>query len=158
MVASIAGILNFNMFGIPHVGASVGGFYGDADNELLTRWYELGCFSPLMVSYGHSAGNRKEAYALTEHKEYIRNALIERYMLLHYFYTKIFESFMWGGPVVHPVFFEFPDDDTLYKPEVVDRTFMWGKQLYIIPALSVGRREHELTFPIGDGTISEQER
>ena len=40
--ASVAGMLNFNLFGITHVGGCIGGFYGDADGELLLRWYELG--------------------------------------------------------------------------------------------------------------------
>jgi alpha-glucosidase (family GH31 glycosyl hydrolase) len=44
---SIAGIMNFNMFGIPHVGADVCGFFGDARNDkLCSRWAQLATFYP----------------------------------------------------------------------------------------------------------------
>lgn len=35
---SISGIMNMNMFGIPHSGADVCGFYGTRDDELCNRW------------------------------------------------------------------------------------------------------------------------
>eukprot|EP01022_Parablepharisma_sp_SALTPOND_P011701 TRINITY_DN1495_c0_g1_i1.p1 TRINITY_DN1495_c0_g1~~TRINITY_DN1495_c0_g1_i1.p1 ORF type:complete len:1852 (+),score=191.50 TRINITY_DN1495_c0_g1_i1:15154-20709(+) len=135
MVASIAGILNFNMFGIPHVGAPIGGYYGDTTPELLARWFELGCFYPLMLSYSNSNTNPKEAFADPSIKNYIKIALIERYSLIRFMYTKMFEAFAWGGSVVHPLFFEFPEDEEVYKREIIDRTFMWAKTLYVVPAL-----------------------
>ena len=135
MIASIAGVLNFNMFGIPHVGAPIGGYYGSTTPELLARWYELGSFYPLMLSYSSANSNPKEAYADPTIMGYIKNALSERYALIRFMYTKMFEAFTWGGPVVHPLFFDFPADAQAYKREVVDRTFMWAKTLYIIPAL-----------------------
>jgi alpha-glucosidase len=36
---SIAGIMNMNMFGIPHSGADVCGFFGEKrDDEMCARW------------------------------------------------------------------------------------------------------------------------
>ena len=44
---SVAGIMNFNMFGIPHVGADVCGFFGgDMDQEMCARWIQLATFYP----------------------------------------------------------------------------------------------------------------
>lgn len=147
MIGSIAGMLNFNMFGIPHVGAPIGGFSGSPTPELLARWYELGCFSPLMLSYSNSVSSNKEAYAVPEIKGFIKKAMLERYCLLHWMYTQMFESFLWGGSVIHPLFFDFPEDDELYKREIVDRTFMWGKSLYIIPALIPGQTRTKAYLP-----------
>ncbi len=147
MKASIASMLNFNMFGIPHVGAPIGGYYHSSTPELLARWFELGCFSPLMLSYTDSNTNHKEVYADKTIMPYIKNAMLERYSLIRFMYTKMFESFLWGGPVIHPLFFEFPEDEELYKRDILDRTFMWAKTLYIIPALIPGQIHTKAYLP-----------
>ena len=135
MTSSIPGILNFNLFGIPHVGAPIGGFYFDASDELLIRWFELGAFYPLMLSYSANGTKGKEAFAISENIPIIKNALYQRYSLIRFMYTKMFEAHLWGGAVVHPLFFDFTDDKELYKREILDRTFMWASSLYIIPSL-----------------------
>jgi alpha-glucosidase (family GH31 glycosyl hydrolase) len=142
MASSIPSILSFNLFGIPHVGAPIGGYYFNTTDELLLRWFELGSFYPLMLSYSAAGTNGKEAFTLKDHIPFIKNALLERYSLIRFMYTKMFEAHLWGGAVVHPLFFDFTNDTNLYTREILDRTFMWASTLYIIPSLV----PHQLTI------------
>jgi alpha-glucosidase (family GH31 glycosyl hydrolase) len=48
MKHSIAGVMNFNMFGIPLTGPETCGFFGtDLMDELCGRWIQLATFYPL---------------------------------------------------------------------------------------------------------------
>lgn len=69
---SIAGIMNMNMFGIPHVGADVCGFFGEKkDDEMCLRWIQLSTFYPLArahqnLTFNGNESERSEPYYLDE--------------------------------------------------------------------------------------------
>ncbi|KAG0722981.1 Lysosomal alpha-glucosidase [Chionoecetes opilio] len=136
MWQSIPGILNFNMFGMPMVGADICGFNGNTTTNLCMRWMQLGAFYPFSRNHNTDDAVDQDPVALGERVvRGARKALTQRYTLLPYLYTLFFKAHMTGAPVARPLFFEFPDDEKTYS---VDTQFLWGSAVMIVPAL----REH----------------
>jgi len=46
-------ILSIGVAGMPFVGADVGGFFGNPDEELFTRWFQAGAFQPFFRAHAH---------------------------------------------------------------------------------------------------------
>ncbi|KAG8228221.1 hypothetical protein J437_LFUL004346 [Ladona fulva] len=131
MSASVPAILNFNIFGIPLVGADICGFNGNTTVELCNRWSQLGAFYPFSRNHNTDDGIDQDPASLgPEVLLSARNALLTRYSLLPYLYTLFWQSHAFGDTVARPVFFEFPEDPNTHS---LDKQFMWGSALMIIP-------------------------
>lgn len=59
-LVSLSGIINFNMFGIPMVGADICGYAGTVDPELCTRWMQMGAFYPFMRNHRDNQGDVRQ--------------------------------------------------------------------------------------------------
>jgi alpha 1,3-glucosidase len=85
-------VLSLSIAGFPNVGADVGGFFGNPDEELLVRWYQLGSFHPFFRAHAHIDTRRREPYLYGDRtRNAIRSAIIQRYQLLPYWYSNIAE-------------------------------------------------------------------
>uniref|UniRef100_A0A674G9G1 alpha-glucosidase n=1 Tax=Taeniopygia guttata TaxID=59729 RepID=A0A674G9G1_TAEGU len=97
---SIIGILEFNLFGIPYIGADICGFNYNTTYELCLRWMQLGSFYPFSRNH-NSEGNIEQDPAVfgDTFAEISRDTLRIRYSLLPYLYTLFYESHVHGGTV-----------------------------------------------------------
>ncbi|XP_034250014.1 lysosomal alpha-glucosidase-like [Thrips palmi] len=144
---SVAQTLNFNMFGIPFVGADICGFNGNTTVELCARWSQLGAFYPF--SRNHNSDDTKEQDPVILGPTVVtaaKNALEIRYSLLPYLYYLFYDSHVNGKTVARPLFYEFPEDENTH---LLETEFMWGSCLLIIPVLEEGKTTVEGYFPIG---------
>ncbi|KAJ9599217.1 hypothetical protein L9F63_010301, partial [Diploptera punctata] len=133
MKMSIPQLLNFNMFGIPLMGADICGFNGNTTPALCQRWSQLGAFYPFSRNHNTDDGIPQDPVALgPEVVESARKALLIRYSLLPYLYTLFWKAHVYGDTVARPLFFEFPDDEKTYS---IDEQFLWGSALMIVPVL-----------------------
>lgn len=84
MTTSIAGVMNFNMFGIPVVGPDTCGFFGEPGGqtqELCARWIQLATFFPFARQHrdAKEGGGENGPYTMDEpFKSMARAALQER--------------------------------------------------------------------------------
>lgn len=109
--ASFKQCLNSNIAGIVFCGADVGGFFGTPSEELLQRWYQAGAWLPFFRGHSVKDVPRREPYLFSEKvRERIRNAIGRRYQHLPYWYTKFFEHYLYGDPVIKPLFYQYPQD------------------------------------------------
>lgn len=147
MRLTIPGILGFNMFGIPLVGADICGFGSSTTEELCIRWSQLGAFYPFSRNHNDLNAIAQAPVDFSKSSQaIIADVLNRRYMLLPYLYTLFHLSHVHGGTVARPLFFEFPEDATAY---MMEEQFMWGSGLLISPVLYPGANEVKAYFPKG---------
>ncbi|KAK6581909.1 hypothetical protein PZA11_005606 [Diplocarpon coronariae] len=112
LAAAFPMIINNGISGYPFAGADVGGFFGNPDKDLLTRWYQSGAFYPFFRGHAHIDTRRREPYLAGEpYTGIITQALRLRYALLPAWYTAFHEASVNGTPILRPQYFEYPGDE-----------------------------------------------
>ncbi|EKM60245.1 glycoside hydrolase family 31 protein [Phanerochaete carnosa HHB-10118-sp] len=150
MRASLPGVLQFQLFGIPMVGADVCGFQGNTDEELCSRWMMLGAFLPFFRNHNQRGALSQEPFRWDSVANASRTAIGIRYSLLPYWYTLFANSSQHGTPTVRALFFEFPDEPELFA---LDTQFMVGRDLLVTPVLTPNVSTVDGIFPGRGRTI-----
>ncbi|CAG7733772.1 unnamed protein product [Allacma fusca] len=142
---SIIGMLQFNQFGIPFVGADICGFINPTNATMCQRWQELGAFYP--YSRNHNAiGTPEQDPAIwgPEVAESSRKALEIRYTILPYLYTLFHLHNTRGTTVARALWHEFPTDATAAG---VDDQFLLGPGFLVSPVLEEGITSRDAYIP-----------
>ncbi|GBF95413.1 glucan 1,3-alpha-glucosidase-like [Raphidocelis subcapitata] len=133
---SIPMLLTLGVTGLPYSGADVGGFFGNPDVELLTRWYQVGAYYPFFRGHAHLETQRREPWLFGDDATArIRAAIRGRYALLPYMYTLFRHANLTGAPVMRPLWYEFPSNAAVFEEEAA---FMLGPALLVAPVLAAG--------------------
>jgi alpha-glucosidase (family GH31 glycosyl hydrolase) len=114
----------------------VGGHYfGVKDDELVTRWVQLGVFSPILRL--HSTADRfiaKEPWRFGEvARRLIGEWLRLRHRLVPYIATMGLRAHKEGAPLVSPMYYDHPAAAAAYE---VPNQFMFGTELLVAPITS----------------------
>ncbi|WKY11654.1 hypothetical protein Q1695_003321 [Nippostrongylus brasiliensis] len=111
-------LLSLSVSGVPFVGADVGGFFGNPDEQLLTRWYQAAAFQPFFRAHAHIDTKRREPWLFSNDTlTAIRSAIRRRYALLPYWYTLFKEHTDTGAPPMRPIWYEFPTEEKHFAEE-----------------------------------------
>ncbi|XP_033631820.1 sucrase-isomaltase, intestinal-like [Asterias rubens] len=142
---SIIGSLEFNMFGIPYIGADICGFNGDVNENLCQRWMQLGAFYTFSRNHNGKGYKEQDPAAFGDELARVSREILEvRYTLLPFLYTLFYEAHTLGSTVMRPLMHEFVGDK---ETHVIDRQFLWGPALLITPVLDEGYVSVDGYFP-----------
>ena len=132
----------------------IGGYYkGKEDNELYTRYVQLGVFSPIL-KFGSDKGKyyKREPWCWSIKTYKIVNDYLHlRHQLIPYIYTESYKYHKYGMPLISPIYYKYPEmyDDTNYRNE-----YYFGTELFISPIIRkkdyvMNRVVHKFFLPDG---------
>lgn len=133
--------------GISFCGTDIGGFSGEPDGELFTRWIQMGTFSPFMRA--HSAGDTKERepWSFGEPFTAINRKFIElRYRLIPYLYSTFWEHHRYGFPILRPIVMH--EQDVMLNHFRQDE-FTYGDKILVCPVMEPGQIKRNVYLPKG---------
>jgi len=170
MREQVAAGLSIAMAGVPWWTSDIGGFIGgdptDPDfRELLIRWFQFGCFSPVFRLHGQrypmkpieeeyrggirqfSSGQDNEVWSYGEDNyEIMRKYILMRERLRPYIRELMKAAHEDGDPVIRPMIYEFPEDKKCAK---LSDQYMFGPDLLVAPVMEPGATEREVYLPAG---------
>ncbi|OWA52227.1 putative maltase-glucoamylase 2 [Hypsibius exemplaris] len=141
---SIVGMLDFNIFGIPYIGADICGFFNEPSEELCARWQQVGAFYPYSRNHNGNHFRDQDPAEWPVVADVTKKALNIRYRLLPYLYTLFYHAHVAGNTVVRPVHHEFATEAVTYD---ISDQFLWGDGLLIAPVLHQGHTTRNVYFP-----------
>lgn len=160
--------LNMAMCGIPWWNSDIGGFWGgdpesDSYRELLVRWFQFGIFCPVTRLHGvrnrakdfvernpgvrEPSGGDNEIWSYGDRVYRILKNLIElRERLRPYLHRYMDTASKIGAPVIRPMFYEFPEDESCYS---LGDQYMFGEEILFAPIVSEGQTSRQVYLPNG---------
>lgn len=139
--------LNLGLSGFSIVGTDIGGFSFDTTKELLCRWIQVGCFSPLFRNHASDHTRDQEPWAFDEETLNINRKFIKlRYRLLPYFYDLLWLGESTGLPVMRPLMLHYPMDERVKE---MNDQFLVGEQILVAPIVTQGSTYRAIYLPQG---------
>ncbi|KAF2028449.1 hypothetical protein EK21DRAFT_69632 [Setomelanomma holmii] len=106
--------------------------HGYKDDELYTRWVQLGCYSPILRLHSdNNPFNTREPWRFNDEAcKIVEDTLRFRHRLIPYLYTMNACSASDDEPLVQPMYWDHPEDDEAYN---VPNQFRFGSELIVAP-------------------------
>lgn len=145
----VSQLLSLGLSGFTWAGADIGGFTGGPSPELLTRFTQIGAFTPIFRNHSAKDTPRVEPWLDGPAQLAIRRRFIEeRYRLLPYFYAVAEQNSRTGDPVMRPLFYDQPK--ALSLPCDQSMTFTVGRDLMVAASPKPeGPQPYDICLPGG---------
>lgn len=145
--------LGFTISGLPYWTTDIGGYWGHdldwstaANNELFTRWFQFGAFSPVFRVHG---GGSRELYNTQWSATTKANLLLIdelRYRLMPYVYSLAWKVTNEGYTTMRHLMFDYPDDAQVYD---IGDQFLFGPAFLVNPVTKAGATDRLAYIPAG---------
>ena len=148
---SIPMLMNLGLSGMAFCGTDVGGFGHDCSAELLSRWVQVGTFTPLFRNHSSMGTRDQEPWAFDEKTEEINRKYIKlRYKLLPYIYDTMWNCSKCGAPIIRPLLFNYQNDKNTYE---INDEFFCGENILVAPVVEQGVKVRMVYLPEGETWI-----
>lgn len=109
-----------------------GHMHGYKDDELTTRWVQLGCFSPILrLHSSNNIFNTREPWVYNKEAcGVIEDTLRFRHRLIPYLYTMNARAASHDEPLVQPIYWDYPETEEAY---LYPNQFRFGSELFVAP-------------------------
>lgn len=145
---AIPQLCNLGMSGIPFAGTDIGGFGSDTTEELLLRWVQVGCFSPLFRNHSAMGCRQQEPWQFGEKAvEIYRKYVKLRYHWIPYLYDLFWEEERTGAPVLRPLVYHYEKDPAA---QTCNDEFLFGERILVAPVVSQGTTKRMVYLPAGE--------
>ncbi len=139
---------NLGLSGMAFVGTDIGGFGADTTPELMARWVQVGCFSPLFRNHCAKGSMNQEPWLFGEEVLSIYRKYVElRYSLLPYFYDLCRVCEQTGLPIIRPLVLHYENDKNVRN---MNDEFLVGESLLVAPVVDQGVTKRLVYLPQGD--------
>ncbi|MCM1118631.1 MAG: glycoside hydrolase family 31 protein [bacterium] len=144
---AIPQLCNLGLSGMPFAGTDVGGFGSDTNGELLARWVQVGCFSPLFRNHSAMGSRRQEPWQFgQEVLDIYRKYVKLRYHWIPYFYDLFRETEQTGAPVMRPLVYHYAQEEAA---RTCNDEFLLGDRILVAPVVCQGVTKRMVYLPQG---------
>ena len=166
--------LNMSVCGIPWWNTDVGGFWGadiqsEEFKELIVRWFQYGVFCPVLRLHGsrcrhgeklrdvkEPTGDPNELWSFGERNfGILKDLVFLRERLRPYIEKHMAVAAEKGYPVMRPIFFDFPEDETCYT---LGEQYMFGDDILFAPIVNRGQTEKTVYLPRGEWILTKDKK
>ncbi|MEI7498887.1 MAG: TIM-barrel domain-containing protein [Bacteroidota bacterium] len=148
MLLSARMVTGLGLSGVSFTGPDVGGFMGNPSEQLITRWMSLGVYTPFFRNHSAWDTKSKEPWSFGLNVEYMLKDMIkQRYRLLPYIYSAMYESTRSGMPVARSLAINYTFDEKVYWWKYQNE-YLFGDNLLIAP-VSCNQQAAKVYLPEG---------
>lgn len=145
---AIPQLCNLGLSGVTYAGTDIGGFGADTTPELMSRWIEMACFSPLCRNHAAKGTRNQEPWRLGEQTQKIYKKYVElRYRMLPYLYDCFWQAENTGLPVLRPLVLHYEKDAEVRN---CNDEFLVGEHILMAPVVEQGQTRRMVYLPKGN--------